>query len=74
MQKLLLAASGLALSSAAGAHSGHHDGAVLQTLAHIWTHVDHWLPAVALLSAVIASGALLRARKVSRSSEYRREE
>lgn len=74
MQKILLGATALSASAGASAHSGHHDGPVLHTLAHIWTHADHWLPAVGVITATAVAVALWRWRKAARQGECRRGE
>ena len=42
------------VSQGALAHTGTHPEGVLAGMAHLWTHVDHWAPAIAFLTALAA--------------------
>ncbi len=52
----------LLAASAAQAHTGEHGGTVLALLAHLGTHADHWLPALAVLSVMGVALRLSRPR------------
>ena len=34
------------------AHNGAHPDGILTNLAHLWTHLDHWGPAMAVLAGL----------------------
>lgn len=51
-------------SSATFAHSGNHQGSLLQQISHIWANVDHLAPGLAIGASLII-GAVLLAKRVS---------
>ena len=60
-------------STATWAHEGTHTGALPSTLAHVFTHADHWAAAFAVLAVCgVAGGGLFRL--LQRRAERKRQE
>ncbi|AQA17705.1 hypothetical protein BST95_05105 [Halioglobus japonicus] len=58
-KSLSLAIATTFASGSVFAHNGTHPDGILTNLAHLWTHLDHWGPAMAVLAglAILAPAA-----------------
>ncbi|KZX57096.1 hypothetical protein A3709_04855 [Halioglobus sp. HI00S01] len=51
-KSLSLAIATTFASGSVFAHNGTHPDGILTNLAHLWTHLDHWGPAMAVLAGL----------------------
>ncbi len=63
----------LTTSAQVFAHSGDHSGSAVSSLAHLWTHPDHWLVGLGVL-AVVAVAVLSLQRICRPASRDKREQ